>query len=285
MLNLVYKLIIAILLLATAIPAPAVSSPLVITHSSGMPPLSFINSNGDADGIIIDLWKEWSKHSGIEVSFDLKDWPGVLSAAITGQADIIGGLFYSKERAEKLVYGDYLFHMKGALFASKKIIEKNGLNMQETVCGVLKGGYGKDFMQKVYPYTPLMIFNSIEDMFKLVAEGRLKTFVVDLPVGAYQLNHLGLDDSFECIREMYTRELYPASGYSKSGLIKTINKYMAAIPKKEKEYIIEKWLNRPEKYFPEAGMLIVISFFLITALAALNRLKNTPYFPEDGERS
>lgn len=233
-----------------------------------MAPLSFINEEGKADGILADLWKEWAKYSGKNIIFELSDWKQALDSTINGKAQINAGLFYSDQRAGKLSYGDTLFSMKGALFAANEIVIENSVNMQDTICGVLKGGYDKTFMTKHYPYTPLMLFNSIEDLFKTVSAGRIKLFVADYPVAIYQLNEYGLEESFTNLKTLYTRELYPAVSKKNHELIQLINENMAAIPKQQKQRILRKWLNHEDKvatskYIGVISIIVILGLFLM----------------------
>ncbi|NDV28247.1 transporter substrate-binding domain-containing protein [Desulfovibrio sp. JC010] len=234
-------IILAVVFLLT--PAEvSISSPLIITHSSSMPPISFINDEGEPDGLLIDFWNEWSRQSGIDIKFKLLPWKNSVQQTIDGDADINAGMYYSSSRAREMIFGDYIFHIQGGLFAAKDMVGSKILNRKES-CGVIKGGYSKIFMQEKYPFTPLIIYNSAWDMYHAAAEGRLKLFVADFPVAAYQLHTLGITDRFQCLQKLYTRDIYPTVSKRNPKLIKRINLYIAAIPRKRKKAILQKWLD------------------------------------------
>lgn len=256
---------------------PLSAAPLIITHSSCMPPLSFMNENGKPDGILIELWNEWAGQAGKEIRFELKDWQEAYAETATGRADINGGMFYSAQRAGKLLFGDYLFHMRGTLFASAELV-KTRLNLEETTCGVLKEGYAKFFMEQNYPYTPLMLFNSIDEMFQTAAEGRLKLFVADYPVARYQLRALGIEKKFSRVKDLYTRELYPAVSKNKPELILEINKFMAAIPKERKRKIIQKWLDLPPQRHWTSWLSPIFALLALLILAVMHRPESASFF-------
>ncbi|TIH15254.1 ABC transporter substrate-binding protein [Marinifilum sp. JC120] len=220
----------------------SIATPLTITHSSSMAPLAFINNDGKPDGVLIDLWNEWARQAGVEVVFKLQTWKAAVEDTANSNANINAGMFYSRQRAERMLYADYILHLKGGLFAIRDIHEKTILNGDES-CGVIKGGYSKIFMEEQHPYTPLMLFNSAQEMFDAAAGGRLKIFVADHPVAVNQMNKLGISDSFKYVQDLYTRELYPTVSKNNPELIKKINLNMAAIPPKRKWAIIHKWLN------------------------------------------
>ncbi|WP_432735515.1 transporter substrate-binding domain-containing protein [Maridesulfovibrio sp. FT414] len=254
-----------------ALSASAGASSLKITHSSTMPPLAFIDENGNPDGILIDLWEEWSTISGINIIFELQNWRDAVSATMDGSADINAGLFYTERRARELSFGDYLFNMKASMFISKDLTEQEGFNQENTICGVLKEGYAKSFMEQNSPYTPLMSFDSAGEMFQAAAEGRIKMFVADYPVAIYQLNRLGIAESFECVKTLYERELRPATGKTREDLIKTVDQFMAAIPKTRKQAIINKWLDPHHDGYLKTRTAILLAAITLLLLMFLHK--------------
>ena len=42
---------------------------VIITYNKGNPPLKFIDDNGEASGILLDIWRLWAEKTGIEVAF------------------------------------------------------------------------------------------------------------------------------------------------------------------------------------------------------------------------
>ncbi|WP_320176335.1 transporter substrate-binding domain-containing protein [Maridesulfovibrio sp.] len=278
--SIILSTIAAILILLPTI--SVASSPLIITHSSTMPPLAFINKEGAPDGVLIDFWKEWAKQIEVEIVFNLQPWKDAVQDTVSGNADINGGMFYSESRAQKMNYGDYLFQIKGSLFATPDIIVDNTI-IEGQSCGVIKADYSKIYMEKHYPYTQLMLFNSAAEMFNAAVEGRVKTFVADYPVAIYLLSELGIANSFECVQDLYTRELYPTVSKQKSDLIKLINLNMAAIPQERKKIIINKWLDftpGSNNHRKTAGIITILALITISYIHR-NEIKTAIKFVKD----
>jgi ABC-type amino acid transport substrate-binding protein len=235
-----------------------------------MPPLAFVNKEGAPDGVLIDFWKEWAKQVEVEIKFKLQPWKEAVQDTVNGKADINGGMFYSESRAKRLLYGDYLFQIKGSLFATPDVIVDDNIAEGQS-CGVIKADYSKIFMEEHYPYTQLMLFNSAPEMFTAAAEGRVKVFVADYPVAIYIMNELGITKSFECIKDLYTRNLYPTVGKQNPDLVNKINLNMAAIPQKRKKMIVSKWLDftpGSEDLRKNAGIIV---FLVLVSMAYIHR--------------
>ncbi|MBI9110935.1 transporter substrate-binding domain-containing protein [Maridesulfovibrio ferrireducens] len=138
----------------------ASAAQLTISHSASMPPLSFLDEKGNPQGIIIDIWKLWSEETGIDVVFKLSNWNQALTSVTNGDTDVHGGLFYTKERAEKLHFSDKFFNFSGGLFVSKKLTDFKIDNLDNLNCGVIKEGFSKKFMEDNFPYVSLVIYDS-----------------------------------------------------------------------------------------------------------------------------
>ena len=98
--------------------ACAADSPAGITvvDDKAYPPFAFIDGNGDPCGIIIDIWKLWSRKTGIPVSFRLMVWDAALAEVRQGRADVVGGLFRTPDRESAFDFSDKILAIPTAIF-------------------------------------------------------------------------------------------------------------------------------------------------------------------------
>ncbi|MEN9585579.1 MAG: hypothetical protein RLZZ616_2585, partial [Pseudomonadota bacterium] len=66
-----FLLLCLVWLPARASPAP---KPLIVTNSKAWQPFSYLNEEGQPDGLLIDLWREYGRVTGRPVEFKLVDW-------------------------------------------------------------------------------------------------------------------------------------------------------------------------------------------------------------------
>ncbi|ADH86752.1 substrate-binding periplasmic protein [Desulfurivibrio alkaliphilus] len=66
-----FKTVVVILFLVSPILChqPVAAEPLRVGIHSGNRTLEFVTNNGDPAGILVDLWREWAQHSGMELEF------------------------------------------------------------------------------------------------------------------------------------------------------------------------------------------------------------------------
>jgi len=80
---------------------PVISSEtLVIALRKDLPPMSFLNVEGQPVGLFVDLWKLWSEKTGHKINFRITDWQDTVDSLKKGDADIHGAIYYSEDRSE-----------------------------------------------------------------------------------------------------------------------------------------------------------------------------------------
>ena len=86
--------------------AKTTSKPIIIANSATWPPFSFLDSNGQPQGLLIDLWNEWARENNHDVKFKLVDWNESLELIRTEEADIHAGLFKTENRESDMDFSD-----------------------------------------------------------------------------------------------------------------------------------------------------------------------------------
>ena len=141
-----FSFCISILLLLTfftlSLGAETTSRSLIIANSATWPPFSFLDDNGQPQGLLIDLWNEWAKENNYDIKFMLVDWNESLELIRTKTADIHAGLFETENRKSYMDFSDKLFQLTTRIFISNQlradgVEELNKLNLK---VGVVKGG-------------------------------------------------------------------------------------------------------------------------------------------------
>ena len=92
-----------------------------IAYCTDCVPFHFRNKAGQADGMIIDLWRRWSEKTGTKIEFRAVPWAETLRMVGIGKADAHAGLFFSRQRAEFLEYGASLTETETHYFHAKNI--------------------------------------------------------------------------------------------------------------------------------------------------------------------
>ncbi|MBT7759131.1 MAG: transporter substrate-binding domain-containing protein, partial [Rhodospirillaceae bacterium] len=112
----------------------------------------FRNKDGQADGLIIDIWRLWSERTGIAVDFKAASWAETLAMVGDGTADAHAGLFFNDERDKYLEYGTSLTETDTHFFVHKDLPGIVGVeDLAAYKVGVLSGDFVEGFLRKKLP--------------------------------------------------------------------------------------------------------------------------------------
>nr|WP_255199314.1 sensor domain-containing diguanylate cyclase [Vibrio sp. JPW-9-11-11] len=240
---------------------------LTIANSKAWKPFSFINSQGEPDGILVDYWKAYGQKYQINVEFLLTDWQESLEAVKEGKADIHAGLLWSEQRDTFLDYGPALMNIDTQMYISQDLIgtsiDRFLLGQHDYQVGVVAGGYEESFTRLHYPNLSLVSFANNQKMIDAAYEGKLDAFVADLQVANfYLLSSREQMQRFIGVRHLYSGELRPAVAEGNLALQRQITQGMTAIGSEEKQKILNRWMYvntvYPDYLLPVAAVLIAI---------------------------
>jgi PAS domain S-box-containing protein len=246
--------IVFIILLVTATAAAEEHHPedtLVIALRNDLPPLSFLNVDGEPVGFFVDMWKLWAEKTGRKIEIRLAVWNDTMEMLKNGTADIHGALYCSEERAQWMAFSHPVYEFSQCVFFLKNqeciesIIELKGKKI-----GVTGGTAQEQELRKNYPDIEIIPFNTIEDMIHAVREGKIRAFVSTPASVLVILAKLGLAGEFESTNEtLFARKLHAGILKEHTELLALVNKGFDAISHKELAEIEARWVSDPSKRY------------------------------------
>lgn len=240
-------------------PADQHAPPVSIAYCIDCVPFQFRNADGQADGLIIDLWRSWTAKTGVELAFVPAKWNETLRMVDEGRADVHAGLFFNDERDKFLEYGSALAKTDTHLFLHKSL---SGITDIEQLAGhnvgVLAGDFVEGYLKKNAATAEIIGFSSYDELISALKAGDIKIFAADTPTGIYHLQRaeLGFDFAFSADHRLYQSDWYVAAREGNTVLIEQIDAGMALIDDKERETIRQKWTG------VETGLAVDIAYLL-----------------------
>ncbi|WP_324013758.1 transporter substrate-binding domain-containing diguanylate cyclase [Aeromonas hydrophila] len=235
-----------LLLLAQAWPVLANTppKPLIVTNSKAWQPFSYLNEEGEPDGLLIDLWREYGRVTGRPIQFKLVDWQASLDLVRNGQADVHGGLLWSPERNLVYDYGQALSHVDSQLFFANSLrgSDVNYYLLHESV-GVVTGGYEEYYARKHFPTTRLRTFDDNDAMLRAAFSGELDAFIADLQVANFYIYTSADPTRFIPVRHLYSDEIRFAVAKGNQALQQELEQGFSRIGEADRERIVRKWMH------------------------------------------
>lgn len=221
-------------------------SSVVIAASAGSAPFHFTDKTGLTAGMFVDLWRLWSKKTGVEITFKSAGWGDTLTMMRQAQADIHAGVFYNEARDAYLDYGPALYKSDTHFFFHKNI---SGLKTLEDLIGfkigIIKGDFAVEYVQRRLPKATIALYSDNKALFDAVENGEILVFIKDTPIALYHLRLRNLLHQFRhhSRNPLYSNMFYAAVKEGDSRLLSTVNSGMEAITPQERAAILRKWVG------------------------------------------
>jgi len=221
-------------------------SKVTIAYNVGNPPLKFKNEQGEAAGILVDIWRLWSEKTGIEIQFKEALFVDTLEMVKKGEADIHAGLFYTQDRDTFLDYSIPIIDINYHIFHHASLFDINTLDdLTPYRIGVPKG-YTHSYVTENLPGAAIEVFDNFPALYDSALDGFIMVFVSPVMNIEYHLRKKGVSNPFRYnpTKPVYSRIYLGAVQEGKRKLLDAVNQGMAQISAAERISIQRKWYKR-----------------------------------------
>jgi len=120
----------------------------IATTSKNSPPFSFLDHQGNPQGMVIDFWSMWAEKMGLDIEFRLDDGNRTPETVRDGEADFHAGLYSSDIRHEYLDFSTGYLDVTTSISALDKLkvnsLDELGKLPVATSAGYVVAGYLHD---------------------------------------------------------------------------------------------------------------------------------------------
>ncbi|MDN3679699.1 sensor domain-containing diguanylate cyclase [Vibrio tapetis subsp. quintayensis] len=256
---------------------PATERTLVVTNSATWPPFSFINEEGEPDGILIDLWSQFGIENDVTIEFKLTRWQTSLDLIREGKADVHAGLFESEQRREYMDFSSTInVPLATRLFVSHKLKVSSVAELAGVPVAITDGGFEQNHMAKHYPSIELVPYSNSTDAIQAAVDGEVLAFISDYPAAMYYLHQWSTPEDFYVVETLYRENLKAAVPLGNKATLEFVNQGLDSMPTGDFNRIVNKWML-PESRIPTWLMPSLIlgmtAFILVSSLVYIAVLK------------
>lgn len=220
-----------------------ISSGLVITGESDYAPMEFLDEDGNAQGILVDIWKLWSSKTGIPVEYRCMSHKEASAKVISGEADAIAGVPGLATESSDFIFTRPYLGINTNIFIHKSVYGVNKLgDLAGFRVGFVKGDdFAAYLSEHPQPFITVM-FDTYEEMTRAAASGEIRAFVCDLPVGLYFLSSSENMHSFRYVDEpVYKGSIRAAVRMDKADIAEALERGFGLVSDQEIQEIVHKW--------------------------------------------
>ncbi|MFH1980504.1 MAG: PAS domain S-box protein [Pseudomonadota bacterium] len=168
-------------------------SSIVFVSQTQYPPFEFVGSDGDHTGMCIDLVRWIGTEFGFKVHFTDTSFKQAQDAILTGKADIITSLFFSKKRDELFDFTKVIFEVPASIFV---VVERLDIKKTDDLNGktiaMQSGDYAKEFLESKNISCKYVYTKNFAEATDLVIAGKADALIGDEQIVLYHIfaNHL-----------------------------------------------------------------------------------------------
>lgn len=218
---------------------------VVVADDQFYPPFAFLSKSGEPRGITVDIWKLWSRKTGIPVEFRLMEWNRVLEEVRDGRADVIGGVFRTPAREAYFDFINLKLDIRTAIFFHRQI---SGIKGFEDIAafrtGVIRGDSAEELLKNRHPAVDLAVYPGMETLVHDAVAGNIKVFVADVPTARFYLARIPGGENFRQGACLPDNPLFSAVRKGNGALLTKIRDGFDQISPAEIDDILSQWYGR-----------------------------------------
>lgn len=218
---------------------------IVVVGDSSYAPFEYLDSSGRAVGIFVDYWRIWSQAVGVEVDYRLMDWSDALQAVLSGQADMVGGIFHSPEREAQFDFSPPYFSITTHIFAHRDVVVPETLaDLRNRRVGVVQDDLAMEYLLRELPEVELRPYPSHEALARAAQQREIRIFVADTAVMTHHLVQLGAQGEFrQSAAPLYVSRVHAAVKKGNAAALNLVRQGMARIPERQMDLLIQEWMH------------------------------------------
>lgn len=217
---------------------------LLIGVSIGNQPYMNVSSNGDVQGIFVDLWRLWSKKTGIAISFVPDQSEESLGYLRKGRIDVQMAQVENAEKFSGLKPAYHLYNIYSSLFYHSESIQADLTTKKDISLGVLHTTSFDAALQDQFPNAKIQAFETVDQMIDAVLKNKLYGFLASEVVVRNRLAHSNSQEFFkEYPGIRYESAVYSLIRPDDSSLYQSIQQGFSQISLDEMIEIEKRWLG------------------------------------------
>lgn len=234
---------------------------LLIAFSPKFPPYSALSPTGNPQGLLIDFWRLWAKHSGHNVEFIARDIVDSLTLIEQQRIDVLLAFPKVWLNSDKHIATPPYYKPHAKVYVSNRIKGVNSLNFfnisekpheatNKGVVGVLKKAPFKKELLEKYPKLNLRYFTTINAMLKASELGEIDAMISLVDMMNVRLIQDNLQTLFYRLDfPLFTIELASLIDKNNPQLIAMVKAGFEQIELSELVHLEERWLSDEQSYY------------------------------------
>lgn len=243
------KLILRLLLclsLGLSFLAYSDDKPLTLVMGEDSYPFQFIDENGDPQGLMVELWKEWSRVNRRPVVFVSRVWRDSLTQLQDGRADVHLGMAINPDRERLFDFADTISEVNTYVYLHKQLQGRTSLEqLRPFQIGIVQGSTFENELNARVPGLTFKRFPTRESLLEAADRGELVAFAGMEGYMRDQRLQQKLSVDFPINTRVLVRQtdMHPAVQKGNEALLRQINEGFARLSSDFTRKLERRWLG------------------------------------------
>ncbi len=180
---------------------PAEQDTLLLGVPIDNPPYMHVSQQGEAQGLFVDLWQQWSTLTGVKIAFVPDTSLNSLQNLAKGRIDILIAFPNSHSLPQGIVPAYHLYNFPSEFFYLKQRALGDLGSVPPAKVGIFANAPYAEELQQRYPQLDYVRYRQLPEMVSAVLSGELLGFFGASAIMPQRLQQLNLTDMFASVAD------------------------------------------------------------------------------------
>ena len=216
-----------------------------VNGSPDWTPFNFVNSQGQYQGIANDYLNLVAHKTGLQFKVTIDTWHNSLQQIKTKKIDVLGAVYYTKEREQFLNFTKPYFEVLDYFFIRNDIKAHDFSDLKDKRLAIPKDYAHIQLLKQHFPYIKLLFVETVSEAIDAVLENRADLLYDTYGSLTYTFKKQGINTiiPFKSTRHLGTNPIHIVTRKELPELAAIIQKGLDAITIAEKTAIYNRWLG------------------------------------------
>ncbi len=149
----------------------------IVAYGEDSYPYQFTNTEGDADGLLIDLWREWAAIQGHQLTFIGHPWSDSIDFVAKGNVDFHAGFSPTPKRAEIFEFSSPITRLNTYLHLHHSLPQHESISeLTPYRIGIVKDSAHKSKLNEINPRLEFAEYKTRAALLDAALQGDIKIF-------------------------------------------------------------------------------------------------------------
>ncbi|REL24365.1 transporter substrate-binding domain-containing protein [Thalassotalea euphylliae] len=218
---------------------------LNLGFAGNLPPYMGYSASGQPQGLFIDMWRLWAKHTGHQVNFVGDSLNRSFTQLVRGSLDAHIAYTSVFDENSGLQKSAKVYSLSSQVFVSNRVPNITSLEqLNGKVVGVFKAAPYVDSVTRQYPEISYRMFSELAEMIAAAERGEIDAAISEVETMQVKLVNANLQGLFYLLDQpAFPIDIFAVVAKGDTQLMRDIEQGFASIPRKDLHMLESIWLK------------------------------------------